>query len=122
MARRRTTGTPCRTDLAVASGLVGELGWLTEGLCSVIEGLCSAVFAANPLTTVLSGGNLKYFRFRCWISTKKRKSAAENSVRFREIRWLEEGSKESATLHSINFGIVDAPTRSVWWCLKCALI
>jgi hypothetical protein len=82
---------------------VGELGWLVEGLCSVveglcsvveglcgvveglcrlIEGLCSAIFAASVLTAVLSGGNLKYFRFHGGFSTKKRKSAAGNSARF----------------------------------------
>jgi hypothetical protein len=68
---------------------VGKLGWLIEGLCSVveglcrlIEGLCSAVFAVSDLAAFLSGGNLEYFRLFRGISTKERKPAAENSVRF----------------------------------------
>ena len=83
---------------------VGELGWIVEGLCGLIEGLCSvveglcrlfeglcsAVFAVSALIAVLAGWNLKYFGFPCDFSRKKRKSAAETSVRSREIRWLEE--------------------------------
>jgi len=83
---------------------VGELDWIVEGLCGLIEGLCSvveglcrlfeglcsAVFAVSALIAVLAGWNLKYFCFPCDFSAKKRKSAAETSVRSREIRWLEE--------------------------------
>jgi hypothetical protein len=42
-------------------------------------------------------GNLKYFRLLSRYFRKKRKSAAENSVRLREIRWLNEGARGMLT-------------------------
>jgi len=73
--------------------LIEGLCRLIEGLCRLIEGLCSAVFAASAFIAVVSGWKAQFFRLFRGISAKKRKSAAENSVRSREICWLEEVSR-----------------------------
>ena len=44
---------------------------------------------------------------------KKTKICRRKLRAIRELRWLEEGAR-SAYLHCINFGIIEAPTRSVF--------
>jgi hypothetical protein len=55
-------------------------------------------FAASDLAAVLCGWKPQVISaFSHYLCDKKRKSAAENSMRSREMRWLEEGSRRVLT-------------------------